>query len=274
MFHQWHSLEKKQSRKVMKSFKQYITEAKKLRVKGWGHKSGKLVMTPIVGQYKPYHSQFLVNNLGKFGLKEKDIIDVLKDKHGDIPSAEKFFDRLSSGKADRDSDITNYMEELGWHSVVVDSGNNAIEGAMHNKKAIHKIAKALDKKYGADAIFPDNSAYIELGIDEIYNKFDWKYYIKTGKFSSGRTEIGQTMAQFREAKQQPTEYVLWGVPPGEREEVLVLDAPGGKPITKLSDAKKYKKVLEKEHGVKKIRIQTIDFSQDLSKMFSGKNIVR
>ena len=75
-------------------------------------------------------------------------------------------------------------------------------------------------------------------------------------------------------ERQQTEYVLWGVPPGHKEEVLVLDAPGGKPITKLSSAKKYKTVLEKEHGVKKIRIQTIDFSQDLSKMFSGKNVVR
>ena len=80
--------------------------------------------------------------------------------------------------------------------------------------------------------------------------------------------------QFNTEANQPTEYVLWGVPPDQREEVLVLDAPGGKPITKLSDAKKYKEVLEKEHGVKKVRIQTIDFSQDLSKMFSGKNIVR
>jgi hypothetical protein len=63
------------------------------------------------------------------------------------------------------------------------------------------------------------------------------------------------------------EYVLWGVPPGERDEVVVLDAPGGKPITKLSSAKKYKEILEKEHGVTKVRIQTIDFSDDLSNMF-------
>jgi hypothetical protein len=63
------------------------------------------------------------------------------------------------------------------------------------------------------------------------------------------------------------EYILWGVPPGEREEVVVLDQPGGKPITNLQSAKKYKKVLEKEHDVTKVRIQTIDFSKDLSNMF-------
>jgi hypothetical protein len=63
------------------------------------------------------------------------------------------------------------------------------------------------------------------------------------------------------------EYILWGVPPGEKDEVVVLDQPGGKPITDLKSAKKYKDILEKKHGVTKVRIQTIDFSDDLSNMF-------
>jgi len=63
------------------------------------------------------------------------------------------------------------------------------------------------------------------------------------------------------------EYILWGVPPGEKDEVVVLDQPGGKPITNLNLAKKYKAILEKEHNVTKVRIQTIDFSDDLSNMF-------
>jgi len=64
------------------------------------------------------------------------------------------------------------------------------------------------------------------------------------------------------------EYILWSVPPGERDETVLLDSPGGKPITNLSAAKKYKALIEKEpYNATKVRIQTIDFSKDISNMF-------
>jgi hypothetical protein len=243
-----------------------LLEGRKVREKGWGHKSGKLVMTKIQGTYKPYHSQFLFSNLSKFGIKRKDIIDLFMNNHNESEKhAENRFDLLASGKKDRDPYLLNYMEDLGWHSVVVDNGNNAIEGGSHNAKGIHKIAKAIDKKYGDNAIFPDESAYIELGMDDIYNKYDWAHYIKTGKFGGdNRTDIGSTMAQFRES----VEYVIWGIPPKDKDETLLLTAgKDGKRITKKSDAMKLLKLLVTKHGVKKARIQELDVEVDPSDMF-------
>ena len=61
------------------------------------------------------------------------------------------------------------------------------------------------------------------------------------------------------------EYIVWGVPKGERDE-QVLYTKAKSP----SEAKKIMKILKDKHGVSKIRLQTLDLSKELTdKDFTG-----
>ena len=54
-----------------------------------------------------------------------------------------------------------------------------------------------------------------------------------------------------------TEYIVWGVPPGKKDEqILFTNAKS------MSEAKKVIEILAQKHGCKKCRVQTIDLSQD------------
>jgi hypothetical protein len=264
----------------MKTFKQYITEAGikpsgvktgKGFVKGWTFKN-KIVT--VTSDFDNYHIKQVIKQPRKFGLTKKKIVDIFAKEYRDAPEdyPEGLYDMIWDGKVDNDVYLEEYLMKKGYCMFVLDQKHGRVSG--WDDKSVKMGVKVIDDEYLPFEVRKDFKLFDikpSKGKDQyITNKLDFNNYL------SGREKAKYVspMAQFREAKQQPTEYVLWGVPPGEREEVLVLDAPGGKPITKLSDAKKYKEILEKEHGVKKIRIQTIDFSQDLSKMFSGKNIVR
>ena len=185
----------------MKSFKQYITEGKyPPRVKGWGNaKTGKLALTLIKGKYRPYHQQFAANNLNKLGLKEKDAIKYLDDAY--TPPTDNHTKRLwkniQDGVVDRDKAFEEFLNKNGWYSIVIDEGTYSIGDYKGGLKKYHKIAVAIDKKFGADSMFQDSSDFFEVGTEDINNKYDWNNYIKTKKVG-GRTEIGRTMAQFRE----------------------------------------------------------------------------
>lgn len=253
----------------------YLTEASKGFVKGWVHKSGTITDTTI---YDKYHIMQVATNLRKFGLDKNKILKIISDAYPDSNEGwpEDLLDDLQTGRVDKDPYIEEYLQEKGWCMFVIDKTHGSISG--WDERSTKPAAKALDDKYLPYETRKDLKLFevkLANGKDNyITSKFDWYLWLDGKKTADKRTDIGNTMAQFRESTNQ-VEYVLWGVPPGEREEVLVLDAPGGKPITKLSSAKKYKAVLEKEHGVTKVRIQTIDFSQDLSKMFTtNKKLVR
>ena len=185
----------------MKPFKQHITEAKyPPRVKGWGNaKTGKLALTLIKGKYKPYHQEFASNNLNKLGLKEKDAIDAIENSY-DTPTrkdAEKLFKEIQDAKVDRDRAFEQFLNKNGWYSIVIDNGTYSIGDYRGGLSKYHKIAVAIDKKFGADSMFQDSSDFFEVGTEDINNKYDWNNYIKTKKVG-GRTAIGRTMAQFRE----------------------------------------------------------------------------
>ena len=184
----------------MKDFKEYIPEAKyPPRLKGWGNvKTGKLVLTPIKGKYKPYHQEFASKNLSKFGLKEKDAIIYIDDSYmpPEEDDAKKLFQDIQSGKIDRDKAFEEFLNKNGWYSIVIDEGTYSIGDYKGGLKKYHKIAVAIDKKFGADAMFQDSSDFFEVGTEDINNKYDWNSYIKTKKVGK-RTEIGSTMAMFR-----------------------------------------------------------------------------
>jgi len=62
------------------------------------------------------------------------------------------------------------------------------------------------------------------------------------------------------------EFIIWGVPPGEKDEVVAYTKAKNMP-----EAKKVMDVLKQKHGLTKLRVQVIDLSQtyDLKKSFSS-----
>ena len=256
----------------MKTFKDYITEKRQTFVKGWTLKSKIHISTT---NFDDYHIKQVVNKSSKFGLNDRKILKIISDAHPDAPKEwpKEYFKDLQKGVADNDVYIEEYLQKKGYCMFVVDKTHGSVEG--WDEKSCKLGAKAVDDNY-----LPyerDRFKLFEVKPTKpfkpkyITSKFDWYAWLDGKKAAGKRTEIGSTMAQFREeyiAEAKRIEYILWGVPPGERDETVLLDSPGGKPITNLSAAKKYKALIEKEpYNATKVRIQTIDFSKDISNMF-------
>ena len=104
----------------MKSFVQYISEASKGLVKGWVHKSGKIMDTTM---YTRYHIMQVVINLRKFGLNKNKMLKIIRDAYPDAPEefAEKHLDSLQTGKVDNDTHIEEYLQKRGWCMFVIDT---------------------------------------------------------------------------------------------------------------------------------------------------------
>mgnify|MGYP003115477525 CR=1 FL=1 len=203
--------------KEMKSFKQYISEAPKgVRMKGWGNaKNGKVLLTPIKGRIKPYHTEFAANNLRKMGIREDDVIDAIMDATDGVVG-KRAFQNVKDGKVDRMRVFQEYLYDKGWYPIVLDNGMNSISDWDSDAKAkdLHKISVALDKKYG-DSLWSSDENWFEFGGEFISNKYDWNKYIKTKRIPGSRTAIGKTMAQFREAVATKYGHTLWIDPKGE-----------------------------------------------------------
>ena len=168
----------------MKEFKDYISEGTKYppRVKGWGNvKTGKLVLTPIKGKFRPYHQEFASKNLGKFGLKEKDAITYIDDNYmpPEEDDAKKMFQEIQSGKIDRDNAFAEFLETNGWYPIVIDEGTYSIGDYRGDLRKYHKIAVAINKKFSGYSMFQDSSDFFEVGTTDIGNQYDWDTYIKT-----------------------------------------------------------------------------------------------
>jgi hypothetical protein len=201
----------------VKSFRQFISEAKGARQKGWGHTSGKLVVVNIRGGFRPYHVEILTNNPKAFGLKESMLLKILEKEYGiEEDQAQDMLDDLKSGRQDKEANIEHWMFKGGWAEIVIDDGNNSIYlGPTAKARDLHKVAKGINRKYSDKQLFPDPSAYLEVGgsysaketVDSLH---DWRAYIKTGKIPR-RSEIGSTMAQFREGYG----HTLWIDPKGK-----------------------------------------------------------
>ena len=65
------------------------------------------------------------------------------------------------------------------------------------------------------------------------------------------------------------EYVIWGVPPGKRDEVIVYTK-----AESPSEAKQVMDVLKAKHGVTKLRLQVLDLSQEFDAKTAFGNTVR
>ena len=184
----------------MISFKQYITEASRGFVKGWVHKSGKIMDTTM---YTRYHIMQVVINLRKFGLNKNKMLKIIRDAYPDAPEefAEKHLDSLQTGKVDNDTHIEEYLQKRGWCMFVIDKTHGSISG--WDEKSTKQAAKALDAKhlpYETRKGLKLFEVKLVRGRPKyITSKYDWYNWLEGKKAAGKRTEIGSTMAMFREA---------------------------------------------------------------------------
>jgi len=54
------------------------------------------------------------------------------------------------------------------------------------------------------------------------------------------------------------EYIIWGIPPTYKEEIIVCEKIGNDYITSLEQVERVKEILSKK-GVQKMRVQEINF---------------
>ena len=74
------------------------------------------------------------------------------------------------------------------------------------------------------------------------------------------------MISLKSLLKEEKEFIIWGVPPGERDEVVAYTKAKSMP-----EAKKVMDILKQKHGLTKLRVQVIDLSQtyDLKKSFTN-----
>jgi len=248
----------------MKSFNQYITEGRQDLVKGWTYKSKIATST---NKYDYYHIQHVIKEPRKFGLDKKKILKILEDSANsmDVPDIEAYvedqYESLGNGIVDNDVYIEEYLKKKGYCMFVVDKTHGSVEG--WDEKSCKLGAKAVDDNYlpyerNGFKLFEVKP--VKGRPKYITNKLDWNDWV-SGK---AKRNYVSPMAQFRES----VEYVIWGIPPKDKDETLLLTAgKDGKRITKKSDAMKLLKLLVTKHGVKKARIQELDVEVDPSDMF-------
>ena len=203
----------------MLSFLQFIKEASSREKKGWVHsKTGKALLWTGMA---PYHVEYVVNNLSKFRLKEKDVLDILEARFDkmDAPDpkfeAEKELRNLESGTTDVDRTVELLAVKKGWCRVVL---GRWCEIAGYDFRQMHEAAKQLDKNghydYGEMKALElydldEGNGPIKKGYrarysraDTIENSYDVQQWIggrsaDPSNIGKGRTEIGSTMAMFR-----------------------------------------------------------------------------
>ena len=73
------------------------------------------------------------------------------------------------------------------------------------------------------------------------------------------------MISLKSLLKEEKEFIIWGVPPGEKDEVVAYTKAKSMP-----EAKKVIDILKLNHGLTKLRVQVIDLSQqyDLKKSFT------
>ena len=193
-----------------------VTEAAASTVKGWIHLKTKKVY--LTKRMRPYHVEFIAKKPRDFGTNDKEILEVLEkwndsmDAPNPKESAEKDLAKIKKG----DIDIHRLVESLamnkGWYRVVGNMWASEIAGTKINDKIIHDILNIMEdegvipyegkdikqlecREYQPDknnAGYPDSKLIKLLVGDKILRALRGK---KTG---DKQTEIGRTMAMFRE----------------------------------------------------------------------------
>lgn len=185
---------------------------------------------------KPYHTQMIAKNPDKFDITEKQLKDAVT-KQTVMPVSDKTKDwkdyhfRLRNGIVDLDWNLEGYMMKKGWAKVTVDVGAKEAEIATtsvtNGKKALETVVDCLPKNANLRAksmiiwVGPNNM--LAKPLVHLSDPAAFDMFLKTGRVVS-RTEIGNTMAQFRDSvqyddcfefshllveKNEPTSQALW-----------------------------------------------------------------
>ena len=184
----------------MKSFKQYIEEKKQTYVKGWTLKSKIHTSTT---DFSNWHIKQVANNLRKFGLNKRSLLKIINDAWPDAPETfpDEHIEELENGLADNNVYIEEVLQKKGYCMFVLDPTHGSISG--WNEKSAKLGAKVLDDKYLP--FEKDGFKLFEVKVAKgrpkyIKSKYDWYTWLDGKKAAGKRTEIGSTMAQFREEK--------------------------------------------------------------------------
>ena len=191
----------------MKSFKQFISEASvkpsgvktgKGFVKGWTLKNKIHTSTT---NFDNYHIKQVANKPSKFGLNKRSLLKIINDGYPDAPLqfALEYLLELQKGVKDTDVYIEEYLKKKGYCMFVIDRVHGSVQG--WDEKSSKLGAKALDDKY----LPYERSGFKLFEVKPvkgrpkyITSKFDWYAWLDGKKAAGKRTEIGSTMAQFRE----------------------------------------------------------------------------
>jgi len=184
----------------MKSFKQYIEEKKQTYVKGWTLKNKIHTSTT---NFKNWHIKQVANNLSKFGLNKRSLLKIINNAWPDAPETfpNEHIEELENGLADNNVYIEEVLQKKGYCMFVLDPTHGSISG--WNEKSAKLGAKVLDDKYLP--FEKDGFKLFEVKVAKgrpkyITSKYDWYTWLEGKKAAGKRTEIGSTMAQFREEK--------------------------------------------------------------------------
>ena len=204
----------------MKSFKRFIAESVG-ETKGWVNpKTKKAYYTE---QMRPYHVEFIVRKPRDYGVTKKQILDYLEKKYDlmdalDPPTeAKRAYDDMLSGRIDIDRNIEVMAMKKGWYRVV---------GGMYG--SIGGLRKPNDRELSVILNIMEDEGIIgfggagtkEIGV-ETYEPSDREDVNPRIRYADGlsrtmtanllrgrkrgdkQTEIGRTMAMFREDKRVP-----------------------------------------------------------------------
>ena len=181
----------------MKSFIQYITEARQTFVKGWTFKNKIVTST---NDFNNYHIMQVIKQPRKFGLTDKKIMAIFAKEYRDAPEDYPYelFDKIWQGTVDNDVYLEEYLMKKGYCMYVVDKKHGRVSG--WDDKYVKMGVKAVDDKY---LPFEQNGFKLfevkpSKGKDQyITNKLDFNNYLSGRK----KAKYVSPMAQFRESKQ-------------------------------------------------------------------------
>ena len=204
----------------MKSFKRFIVESVG-DTKGWVNPKTKKAYS--TERMRPYHVEFIVRKPRDYGVTKKQILDYLEKKYDlmdalDPPTeAKQAYDDMLSGRIDIDRNIEVMAMKKGWYRVV---------GGMYG--SIGGLRKPNDRELSVILNIMEDEGIIgfggagtkEIGV-ETYEPSDREDVNPRIRYADGlsrtmtanllrgrkrgdkQTEIGRTMAMFREDKRVP-----------------------------------------------------------------------